>query len=47
LRERQRTFEVSRADAIRRQPRMNRKHLSEIQEVFHVLLLTGFQKHWW
>ena len=39
LRERHRTFEIARANAIGRQTPMYRQHLSEIQQVLHVPLL--------
>ena len=41
LREGHRAVEVARADPVGCDPRMHRKHLSEVQEVFHVLLLRA------
>ena len=41
LGESHRTFQIPGADAVWRQPRMDREHLSEVQEVLHALLLSG------
>src|ERR1700730_8727415 len=43
LRESHRTLKVPGTDAIWQQPRMYREHLSEIQEILHVLLLSGLK----